>query len=146
VLIFLHQFKEILIHHGIARAEFFYGNTDFNCFGAVSILINPVLACLVGETELIDIGFPIDLQIIPAGGQIRYSLPRNFTRKYRIDCSITQCSDNIVLKGEEVILLSDFRLKPPEKLMGLVKVNNEISVDFGFIVTFTEPNELTNKF
>jgi hypothetical protein len=68
------------------------------------------------------------------------------TRKYRIDCSIAQCSDNIVLKGEEVILLSDFRLKPPEKLMGLVKVNNEISVDFGFIVTFTEPNELTNKF
>lgn len=68
------------------------------------------------------------------------------TRKYQIDCSISQCSEKLYLRGEQLLHLTDFRLKPPEKLMGLVKVNDEINVDFGFIINFTPANELTKKF
>jgi hypothetical protein len=67
------------------------------------------------------------------------------TRTYNIDCSIARCADNFYLRGNQVVKLSDFRLKPPTRLMGLVKVNNEINVDFGFIITFTENNSISAK-
>jgi hypothetical protein len=68
------------------------------------------------------------------------------TRTYNMNCSIVECADQLYLRGAEVIRLSDFMLKAPAKLMGLVKVNNEINVDFGFIITFTGSNELSSKF
>lgn len=64
------------------------------------------------------------------------------TRVYKIQCSVVTCSQNLYLKGEETIKLTDFHLKPPSKLLGLVKVNNEINVNFGFIITFTNNNRL----
>lgn len=60
------------------------------------------------------------------------------TRTYSIECSVDQCSGNILLKGRQVVKLSDFKLKPPAKLLGLIKVSNEINVNFGFIITFTK--------
>jgi hypothetical protein len=65
------------------------------------------------------------------------------TRFYKIHCSAAKCSDNLYLRGEKIIKLSDFHLKPPAKLFGLVKVNDEISVNFGFIITFTGDNQLS---
>jgi hypothetical protein len=65
------------------------------------------------------------------------------TRTYKIQCSIVKCSDNLYLCGDKTIKLSDFQLKPPEKMLGLVKVNNEINVNFGFIITFTDINPLS---
>lgn len=67
------------------------------------------------------------------------------TRKYNINCSAARCDQNIFLRGNQVIRLSDFKLKPPAKLLGLVKVNNEINVDFGFIITFTDENSISAK-
>jgi hypothetical protein len=66
------------------------------------------------------------------------------TRVYKVSCSIVNCGNNYYLSGEQAIKLSDFELKPPEKLMGLVKVNNKIEVDFGFIITFTNNNQLSS--
>jgi hypothetical protein len=65
------------------------------------------------------------------------------TRIYKIQCAVFKCSDNLYLSGEETIKLSDFQLKPPVKMLGLVKVNNEIDVNFGFIITFTDDNQLS---
>jgi len=65
------------------------------------------------------------------------------TKIYNIECSLAKCSGNLYLKGDEVVRLSDFKLKPPAKLLGLVKVNNEITVNFGFIITFTGNNSIS---
>ena len=65
------------------------------------------------------------------------------TRTYKVQCAMVKCSGNLFLSGEKTIRLSDFQLKPPEKLMGLVKVNNEINVNFGFIITFTDNNPIS---
>lgn len=67
------------------------------------------------------------------------------TRSYSIDCKVEKCSGNYYLKGTKVVKLSDFRLKPPARLLGLVRVNNEIAVNFGFIITFTPDTKLSAK-
>jgi hypothetical protein len=65
------------------------------------------------------------------------------TRTYKIQCSLADCFNSLYISGEKTIKLSDFQIKPPEKLMGLVKVNNEINVNFGFIITFTDTNPIS---
>lgn len=65
------------------------------------------------------------------------------TRSYKIECSLVECSEYLFLRGEQTIRLSDFQLKPPEKMLGLVKVNDEIHVNFGFIITFTGSNPIS---
>ncbi len=67
------------------------------------------------------------------------------TNAYKIQCSVVKCSDYLYLSGEKTIKLSDFHLKPPEKVFGFVKVNNEINVNFGFIITFTDSNPISAK-
>jgi hypothetical protein len=67
------------------------------------------------------------------------------TRKYSVECAVQECSGYYYLKGKEVIKLSDFKLKPPSRLLGMVKVNNEIDVDFGFIINFGENNNYSVK-
>ncbi len=68
------------------------------------------------------------------------------TRKYKIDCLLTTCSDNVFLIGSQKIKLSDFNLEPPEKLYGMVKVENEIKVNFSFIITFTDTKLISELF
>jgi hypothetical protein len=67
------------------------------------------------------------------------------TRKYSVDCKVQECSGNYYLKGKEVIKLSDFSLKPPARLLGMIKVNNEIAVDFGFIINFGSNSNFSVK-
>ena len=64
------------------------------------------------------------------------------TRTYKIDCSLMNCSENTLLIGSQKIMLSDFKLKPPEKLYGLVKVDDEITVNFSIILTFMRNNSI----
>lgn len=68
------------------------------------------------------------------------------TKTYKIKCAINKCANNLYLSGEETIKLSDFQLKSPEKMMGLVKVNNEITVNFGFIINFEASNQISATF
>jgi hypothetical protein len=67
------------------------------------------------------------------------------TRNYKIDCSILPCSDNIFIQGEKKLKLTDFHLKPPVKLKGLVKVSDDIQVNFGFMITFADEDPLSIK-
>ncbi len=64
---------------------------------------------------------------------------------YKIDCLIMPCAENVFLQGEKKLKLTDFNLKPPVKLKGLVKVSDDIMVNFGFMITFTEPTTLSTK-
>lgn len=80
-------------------------------------------------------GFNPEIRITIAG----------ITKTYKIPCSLANCSDYLYLSGEKMIHLTDFRLQPPEKLLGLVKVHNEIKVNFGFIITFTNNNPISAK-
>jgi len=65
------------------------------------------------------------------------------SKTYMVDCQVEKCSGNYYLKGNEVVRLSDFKLKPPSRLLGLVRVSNEIDVNFGFIIIFTENSKLS---
>jgi hypothetical protein len=67
------------------------------------------------------------------------------TRIYKIDCSILPCANNMFIQGEKKLKLTDFHLKPPVKLKGLVKVSNDINVNFGFMITFADENPLSIK-
>ncbi len=60
------------------------------------------------------------------------------TREYTVDCALVHCNEDLVLNGMQTVRLTDFGLIPPVRLSGIVKVENEIKVRFGFIVNFTD--------
>ena len=97
------------------------------------------------------IGIPKD-QLISLEQQLNTICPNmsitiaGITRTYTIDCTLINCSENTLLVGSQKIMLSDFKLKPPEKLYGLVKVNDEITVNFSIVLTFTRSNILAKSF
>ena len=64
------------------------------------------------------------------------------TRDYNIDCIIQNCGTHYILRGSKIVRLTDFHITPPEKLTGLVKVKDEITVSFGIILNFTADNSL----
>ena len=59
------------------------------------------------------------------------------TRDYTVNCTLTHCNEDLVLNGMQTIRLTDFGLSPPVRLSGIVKVEDQINVRFGFIVNFT---------
>lgn len=59
------------------------------------------------------------------------------TREYAIDCEIVTCGDNFTIRGSEILKLTDFNIPPPQKLNGLIKVRDEISVSFSLMINFT---------
>ncbi|MCE5347089.1 MAG: hypothetical protein LLG13_12495 [Bacteroidales bacterium] len=57
------------------------------------------------------------------------------TKRYDINCKIDKSgNDNKILNGTTGIKLTDLDIVPPVKLFGIVKVKNEISIDFEFCV------------
>ncbi|MGM0376470.1 MAG: YceI family protein [Bacteroidota bacterium] len=59
---------------------------------------------------------------------------------YQIPGEIYQCRDrNLHISGEISIDLKDFDLTPPTKFMGMVKVSNEVFINFG--LTFKNKNK-----
>jgi hypothetical protein len=62
------------------------------------------------------------------------------TREYSIDCELVSCGENYTIKGAETLKLTDFHIPPPEKLNGLIKVRDEITVSFSIMFNFTPEN------
>jgi hypothetical protein len=55
------------------------------------------------------------------------------SRNYDILCNVEQTGDkNQLIIGTTIIRLTDMKIEPPVKSMGLVKIRNEIIVNFGF--------------
>jgi len=65
------------------------------------------------------------------------------TREYSVDCTLTYCNNRLILKGVQTVRLTDFKLTPPVRLKGIVRVENEVSVNFGFILNFTDEQSLS---
>ncbi|MEX0986156.1 MAG: hypothetical protein WD052_01675 [Bacteroidales bacterium] len=55
------------------------------------------------------------------------------TRYYKIPCSISNCLDGrILIAGSKELRLTDFKLAPPEKSFGLIKVQDKLIINFEF--------------
>jgi hypothetical protein len=78
-------------------------------------------------------------QTIPAVQKVLITLA-GVTRQYAIECEKIACGDKYIIKGIETLRLTDFDISPPEKLNGLIKVRNEITVSFGIMLNFTGEN------
>ncbi len=53
------------------------------------------------------------------------------SNSYVVPCGIDTCkSSGYVLKGNLVVKLTDFGIDPPQKFFGLVKVDNEVLIDY----------------
>ncbi len=56
------------------------------------------------------------------------------TARYNIRYHITLNKNIILLKGTQHVNFSDFNLEAPEKLKGLIKVNEALKVEFNFVL------------
>lgn len=55
------------------------------------------------------------------------------TKTVFLSCRISKMeSGGYLLSGTKLLLLTDFDISPPSKFLGMVKVNNEIKIDFDF--------------
>lgn len=102
-----------------------------------------------GDYPVISISFPEKFS--GTGGSVtgsHYSLISitiaGISRVYPLRFSVTKCDRGYFLSGSQSVHLSDFRLRRPERLIGLIKVRDEISVSFGFIINFTNSNQISS--
>ena len=62
------------------------------------------------------------------------------TNSYRVPVKITRCSGNrYYITGNRTIKLTDFKIIPPERFFGLVKVEDDLFIDFGFAFFISQP-------
>jgi hypothetical protein len=55
------------------------------------------------------------------------------SKEYKANCFSDVCDDgNTFLFGTQIVRLSDFNIDPPEKTFGLIKVKDEVIINFGF--------------
>lgn len=71
-------------------------------------------------------------------GIVKISLS-GVTRLFEMDCAIeANSSGKIHLTGEKNFTFSDFNLQPPKRMMGLVKVDQSLSVGFHLVLKLDE--------
>jgi hypothetical protein len=57
-------------------------------------------------------------------------------KTYQVRCTVTHCKELCLnVSGTRKMKLTDFNISPPEKLFGMIRVNNEINVIFGFVIS-----------
>jgi hypothetical protein len=55
------------------------------------------------------------------------------THKYVVPCKISACdSSEILINGSLKVNLTDFNIEPPKKVLGTIKVNDEVFITFAF--------------
>ncbi len=68
------------------------------------------------------------------------------THTYRIRCQVNSCNGrNIFLRGEKEVKLTDFNIDPPVKSLGLIRVKNEVIINFGFNLELMNETPLATK-
>ena len=61
---------------------------------------------------------------------------------FAVNCKILECGHGRkVIRGTKKIKLTDFKLEPPVKSFGLIKVKNELNINFEFNI----PDNLNAK-
>ncbi|KJF43992.1 YceI family protein [Draconibacterium sediminis] len=55
------------------------------------------------------------------------------THEYVVPCKISACdTSEILIKGSLKVNLTDFNIEPPKKVLGTIKVNDEVFITFAF--------------
>ena len=55
------------------------------------------------------------------------------TNTYVLPCIVTACCNkSYIIKGNLEIKLTDFNINPPKRFLGMIKVNNEVSINYAF--------------
>ena len=72
-----------------------------------------------------------------SSGQMNFLLSiAGITKKVRSEYSTEQNNSNsIVLNGTTLINLTDFNIQPPEKFFGIIKVKNEVFINFKILLS-----------
>lgn len=89
----------------------------------------PEIIISVSQQEAIDlqkdnVSTIFNIQITLAG----------ITKSYTVPCSINKCGQSdFRLFGSKQLHLSDFNIATPNKILGLIKVKNEVIINFAFI-------------
>lgn len=58
----------------------------------------------------------------------------NISKSFEILVQVNKRNDDLIVCGTLPIDINDFQLEPPKKMLGLVKVSNEIEIDFSLAV------------
>jgi hypothetical protein len=67
-------------------------------------------------------------------------------RRYPVVCEIKSIDENqSILIGKQIFLFSDFGLEPPQKAFGMVRVNNEITVEFKLKLDLVRTNVTSTR-
>ncbi len=67
------------------------------------------------------------------------------TRYYRIRCRVSPCvPGDLLITGKKSLKLTDFKLEPPVKSLGMIRVKNELIVNFEFRLP-QPPNQKLTK-
>lgn len=53
-------------------------------------------------------------------------------KQYNVPVELNQ-KDNLDVRGQMLLKISDFNLEPPQKMLGLIKVKNTITINFNLI-------------
>lgn len=57
------------------------------------------------------------------------------TKEFEVNCTITKAKNGLIhLKGCHDFTFGDFKLKAPQKMMGMIKVKDELQVDFHLVL------------
>jgi len=56
------------------------------------------------------------------------------SKSYYITFSVSKSGQNYMLKGKKTVLFSDFKLHPPSKLGGSIKVKDELDVEVNLVL------------
>jgi YceI-like domain len=59
----------------------------------------------------------------------------NISKSYNLSVQVNKRNKDILVCGSLPIDINDFKLEPPKKLLGIIKVSNKIIIDFSLAVT-----------
>jgi len=64
---------------------------------------------------------------------IEYEI-NNISKRYLVPIKYSKKLNQIHISGQKKLNIKDFDLKPPKKLLGIIKVKENISVNFNFLI------------
>jgi hypothetical protein len=89
---------------------------------------HPDIIVHIGKTDFINLFNSYHSARIPVGITVAGK-----TRIYNIQCALSRCEGNsMIIQGLHQLNLTDFKLEPPSKTLGLIHVKNELIVKFEF--------------
>jgi hypothetical protein len=99
-------------------------NKDFNRLLNSSVFPNIIIDLISAEVRVKDSELETTLDITIS----------NITKSYTLPVQISKRKTDFLVCGKLPIDINDFNLEPPKKMLGIIKVSNEIEIDFSLAV------------